>query len=47
MSRQIVPTVLGEMLQSKDAAKSARAMRAMMQMIKLDIATLKKAYQGG
>ncbi len=41
---QIVPTILGELLQGKDAAKSARAMKAMMQMIKLDIAALRKAY---
>ena len=47
VSWQIIPTVLLEMLQSKDAAKSARAMKAMMQMIKLDIAALKKAYEGG
>lgn len=46
VSWQVVPTVLPEMLQSKDAAKSARAMKAMMQMVKLDIAALKKAYDG-
>ena len=46
VSWQIVPRVLGELLQGKDAAKSQRAMRAMMQMIKLDIATLQKAYDG-
>jgi predicted 3-demethylubiquinone-9 3-methyltransferase (glyoxalase superfamily) len=43
---QIVPTVLGQLLQSKDAEKSQRAMRAMMQMVKLDIAALQKAYDG-
>jgi len=47
VSWQIVPTVLGELLQSKDAEKSQRAMKAMMQMIKLDIAALKRAYEGG
>jgi predicted 3-demethylubiquinone-9 3-methyltransferase (glyoxalase superfamily) len=41
-----VPTILGELLQSKDAEKSQRAMRAMMQMVKLDIAALKKAFEG-
>jgi predicted 3-demethylubiquinone-9 3-methyltransferase (glyoxalase superfamily) len=46
VSWQIVPTVLGEMLQDKDAAKSQRAMQAMMKMVKLDIAALKKAYDG-
>jgi predicted 3-demethylubiquinone-9 3-methyltransferase (glyoxalase superfamily) len=46
VSWQIVPTVLGEMLQDKDAAKAQRAMQAMLQMVKLDIAALKKAYEG-
>jgi predicted 3-demethylubiquinone-9 3-methyltransferase (glyoxalase superfamily) len=44
LSWQIVPSVLGEMLQDKDAAKANRVMQAMMQMVKLDIATLKQAY---
>jgi predicted 3-demethylubiquinone-9 3-methyltransferase (glyoxalase superfamily) len=43
---QIVPTILGEMLQDKDAAKAARVMEAMMKMIKIDIPTLKRAYDG-
>jgi predicted 3-demethylubiquinone-9 3-methyltransferase (glyoxalase superfamily) len=43
---QIVPTVLLELISSKDAAKSQRAMRAMMNMVKLDIAKLKQAYRG-
>ena len=42
----LVPTVLGEMLQDKDAAKSQRAMQAMLGMVKLDMAALKKAYEG-
>jgi predicted 3-demethylubiquinone-9 3-methyltransferase (glyoxalase superfamily) len=44
LSWQIVPTVLGEMLQDKDPKKSERVMQALLQMKKLDIATLKKAY---
>ncbi|HSZ91810.1 MAG TPA: VOC family protein [Acetobacteraceae bacterium] len=44
LSWQIVPAGLVEMLQDKDAAKVDRVMRAMMQMVKLDIATLKQAY---
>lgn len=44
---QIVPTALGEMLADKDPEKSRRVMQAMMKMIKLDIAELKKAYDGG
>jgi predicted 3-demethylubiquinone-9 3-methyltransferase (glyoxalase superfamily) len=43
---QIVPTVLLELISSKDSAKSQRAMRAMMDMVKLDIAKLKQAYRG-
>ena len=42
---QIVPTVLGELLQDKDAEKSKRVMNAMLQMNKLDIAGLKQAYE--
>jgi predicted 3-demethylubiquinone-9 3-methyltransferase (glyoxalase superfamily) len=47
LSWQIVPKVLGELLQSKDAKKSASAMKEMMQMTKLDIAKLKQAYDQG
>jgi predicted 3-demethylubiquinone-9 3-methyltransferase (glyoxalase superfamily) len=46
LSWQIVPTILAELLQSKDPQKSNRVMQAMMQMEKLDIATLKKAAEG-
>ena len=45
VSWQIVPTVLGQMLQDKDAEKSKRVMNAMMQMDKIDIAGLKRAYE--
>jgi predicted 3-demethylubiquinone-9 3-methyltransferase (glyoxalase superfamily) len=34
------------MINDKDAAKSERVMRAMMQMTKIEIAPLKKAYEG-
>lgn len=44
LSWQIVPTVLGEMMQDKDAEKSQRVMKAMLQMTKLDIKRLKQAY---
>ncbi len=44
LSWQIVPTVLGEMLQDKDPKKSERVMKAMLQMKKIDIKTLKRAY---
>ena len=44
VSWQIVPTVLSEMLQDKDAERSQRVMKAMLQMKKLDIARLEEAY---
>ncbi|HZC69026.1 MAG TPA: VOC family protein [Nitrospirales bacterium] len=44
LSWQIVPTVLGEMLQDKDSKKSERVMEALLQMKKIDIQSLKKAY---
>ncbi|SRR5258708_394731 len=46
LSWQIVPKQLGEMLSDKDSAKSGRVMQAMLQMKKIYIATLKKAYEG-
>ena len=44
LSWQIVPSVLGEMLQDKDSKRSGRVMKALMQMDKLDIGVLKQAY---
>ncbi len=46
VSWQIVPTVLPELLGGPDRAGAQRAMQAMMQMVKLDIAGLRKAYAG-
>ena len=43
VSWQIVPTILGELLSDKDAAKSQRVMQAMLKMVKLDIKKLKQA----
>ena len=45
-SWQIVPRVLVEMVMDPDPAKSGRAMEAMLQMKKLDIAELKRASAG-
>ena len=45
-SWQIVPTVLLEMIDNPDCEKSQRAMTAMLQMKKIDIDTLKRAYGG-
>jgi predicted 3-demethylubiquinone-9 3-methyltransferase (glyoxalase superfamily) len=46
LSWQIVPTVLGELLSDKDAAKAQRVMQAMLKMVKLDIEKLKQAAKG-
>jgi predicted 3-demethylubiquinone-9 3-methyltransferase (glyoxalase superfamily) len=46
LSWQVVPSVLGTMPQDKDPAKAGRTMEAMMKTVKLDIAGLKKAYDG-
>jgi predicted 3-demethylubiquinone-9 3-methyltransferase (glyoxalase superfamily) len=44
LSWQITPTVLAEMLADKDPKKAGRVMAAMLKMKKIDIETLKKAY---
>jgi predicted 3-demethylubiquinone-9 3-methyltransferase (glyoxalase superfamily) len=46
VSWQVVPHVLIKMLQDKDSNKTERVMKAMLQMHKLDINALTKAYQG-
>ena len=46
LSWQVVPTALGKMMSDSDPAKSNRVMKAMLQMVKLDIAELKRAYEG-
>jgi predicted 3-demethylubiquinone-9 3-methyltransferase (glyoxalase superfamily) len=43
---QIVPAVLGDMMKDLDRARAKRVAEAMLKMIKLDIAELKKAYEG-
>ena len=45
LSWQIVPTVLSKLLTDKDAKKSQRVMQAMLQMKKINIAELEKAYK--
>lgn len=47
VSWQVVPSILSEMLRDPDPAKSERVMAAMLQMKKLDIAGLRRAYDGG
>jgi predicted 3-demethylubiquinone-9 3-methyltransferase (glyoxalase superfamily) len=46
VSWQIVPALLPEMLGDPDAARSQRAMAAMLTMKKIDIETLKRAFAG-
>ena len=46
VSWQVVPGVLVEMLQDRDPDKAARVMRAMLQMKRIDIAGLQRAYAG-
>ena len=45
VSWQIIPTLLGELLRDKDPKKTEKVMKAMLQMKKIDIAALKKAYE--
>jgi len=45
LSWQIIPNALGRMLQDKDPEKSKRVMKAMLQMDKINIEDLKKAYE--
>jgi predicted 3-demethylubiquinone-9 3-methyltransferase (glyoxalase superfamily) len=45
VSWQIVPNILGEMIKDKDAKKSERVIKAMLQMKKIDIQGLRKAYE--
>jgi predicted 3-demethylubiquinone-9 3-methyltransferase (glyoxalase superfamily) len=45
VSWQIVPTVLGDMLGDKDPEKARGVMHAMLQMKKLDIEGLERAYR--
>jgi len=47
LSWQIVPTGLPKYLGGEDRAGAQRAMKAMLGMVKFDIAALKKAYEGG
>ena len=47
ISWQIVPSALPKYLAGADRAGAARAMRAMLGMVKLDIEGLRKAYEGG
>ena len=45
LSWQIVPSVLGKLMQDKDAERTNRVMKAMLQMKKIDISLLERAYK--
>ena len=45
VSWQIVPTRLGELMSDPDPERSGRVMQEMLQMVKLDIATLEAAHR--
>jgi predicted 3-demethylubiquinone-9 3-methyltransferase (glyoxalase superfamily) len=46
LSWQIDPGILGELLRGPDPSKSNRVMQAMLKMNKIDIAALRRAYEG-
>jgi predicted 3-demethylubiquinone-9 3-methyltransferase (glyoxalase superfamily) len=46
LSWQVNPRILVEMLNDPDPAKSKRVMEAMLRMKKIEIAELKRAYEG-
>lgn len=46
VSWQIAPRRMGELMNGADKAAAARVVQAMLKMVKLDIATLEKAYAG-
>jgi predicted 3-demethylubiquinone-9 3-methyltransferase (glyoxalase superfamily) len=42
----VVPRALPKLMTDPDRAKAARVMKAMMDMVKIDVATLEKAARG-
>lgn len=46
VSWQVFPKGIDELVGNPDSEKSQRAMKAMLQMKKIDLATLKRAYEG-
>ena len=47
LSWQVVPTALSDLIRQKDPEKSQRVMKAMLQMVKIDIGTLEQAAEQG
>jgi len=46
VSWQVIPRQLPEMLQSPDREAAGRAMEAMLKMVKIDVETLREAFEG-
>ena len=46
LSWQVIPSVLGKLLQDRNREKAGKVMQAMLQMDKIDIKRLKEAYRG-
>jgi predicted 3-demethylubiquinone-9 3-methyltransferase (glyoxalase superfamily) len=46
LSWQIIPKTLMELMQDKDPVKSQRVFKAMLQMTKIDVEGLRRAYRG-
>jgi predicted 3-demethylubiquinone-9 3-methyltransferase (glyoxalase superfamily) len=46
LSWQVVPKAMFQFLSSSDTAAAKRAMQAMMKMVKLDVETLRRAFEG-
>ena len=46
LSWQVIPNALGELLGAPDREKAGRALHAMLQMKKIDIAALRAAFDG-
>jgi len=46
VSWNIVPSIFGELMSDEDDAKTGRVMKAMLQMTKLEIPALLRAYEG-
>jgi predicted 3-demethylubiquinone-9 3-methyltransferase (glyoxalase superfamily) len=47
VSWQIVPTILGELMNDPDPERAGRVTQAMLKMTKIDIDLLKQAYEQG
>jgi len=46
LSWQVVPTILGQLMSGPDPARGERVMKALLGMVKLDIAALRAAHDG-